>query len=155
MRNLVILLLLALAVGPAAGQEPGAGTAPDPVPQPFPVGTMSELMVKIIYPASDAILYISTRTPTNEAEWTVLQGQALMLAESANLLMMPGRAYDDGQWMHDSELMLDAGMKAYDAALEKDVEALAALNDAVYQSCVVCHKHYRPDYGKSPYPADQ
>jgi hypothetical protein len=120
----------------------------EPVPVPRQVGTMSELMVKIIYPASDAILYISTRTPTDEAGWTVLQGQALMLAESANLLMSPIHAWDQDRWMRDAKLMLDAGEAAYEAALAKDVDALAELNDAVYQSCVTCHLHYRPDYGK-------
>lgn len=146
MRITALLLPLLLTAAPAAAQDDA------PPPEPFPIGSMSELMVKIIYPASDAILYITSRTPTNEQEWNVLQGQALMLAESANLLMMPGRAYDDDQWMKDSELMLDAGMKAFDAAMAQDVDALADLNDAVYQSCVVCHKHYRPDYGKAPAP---
>lgn len=149
--------LIFLAVSSVPAQEPARDTARDsarepvrqePPPAPQPVGTMSELMVKIIYPASDAILYISTRTPESEEQWNVLQGQALMLAESANLLMMPSRAMDDDQWMRDSELMLEAGIAAFEAALNKDVEALAALNDAVYMSCVVCHEHYRPDYGK-------
>ncbi len=109
---------------------------------------MSELMVKIIYPASDAIFYISSRTPETDAEWATLQGQALVVAESANLIMMPRRAYDKDRWMRDSKLMLDAGRAAYKAAMEKDVEALVALSDQMYQSCVVCHLHYRPDYGK-------
>ena len=34
-------------------------------------------MVKIIYPASDAIFYITTREPKTEAEWGELQGKAL------------------------------------------------------------------------------
>ena len=46
------------------------------------VGTMSELMVQVIYPTSDAIFYITTRTPKTEAEWVELQGKTLMLAES-------------------------------------------------------------------------
>lgn len=117
-------------------------------PVPRQVGTMSELMVKILYPASDAIFYISTRTPTDEAGWNVLQGQALMVAESANLLMSPIHAWDDEQWMADSKLMLDAGETAYEAALEKDLDALIAVSDALYKSCVTCHKHYRPEYGK-------
>ena len=71
------------------------------------VGSMSELMVKIIYPTSDALFYVESRTPKTEAEWTALEGQALMLAESANLLMMPGRARDQKQWMADAKLMLE------------------------------------------------
>lgn len=112
------------------------------------VGSMSDLMVKIIYPASDALFYIESRTPKTDAEWTVLEGQALMVAESANLLMMPGRARDQKQWMADAKLMLDVGADALKFAKVRNVEAIAGLSDRLYESCTSCHKHYRPDYGK-------
>jgi hypothetical protein len=112
------------------------------------VGSMSELMVDFIYPASDAVFYISSRTPTNSEEWMVLQGQTLMLAESANLLMMPGRARNQDRWMTDAQLMLDAGEAAYRAAKDRDVAALEALSDQLYESCVTCHRDYRPAYGR-------
>jgi len=111
---------------------------------------MSDLMVKIIYPASDAIFYITTREPKTDAEWGELQGKALSVAESANLLMMPGRARDQDRWMQDAKLMLDAGTAAYRAARAKDVAALDALNDQLYNSCTSCHQHYRPNYGRRP-----
>ena len=114
------------------------------------VGTMSELMVKIIYPASDPVFYITTRTPATEAEWGELQGKTLMLAESANLLMMPAHARDRVQWMADSRLLRDAGEAAFKAAKAKDVAALEALNEQMYQSCTTCHMHYRPNYGRRP-----
>ena len=109
-------------------------------------------MVKIIYPASDAIFYITTREPKTEAEWGELQGKALAVAESANLLMMPGRARDQDRWMQDAKLMLDAGRAAFRAARAKDVAALDALNDQLYTSCTSCHQHYRPNYGRRPAP---
>ena len=118
--------------------------------QSQPVGTMSDLMVKIIYPASDAIFYIETRTPANESEWNDLQGKALAVAESANLLMMPGRARDQDRWMADAKLMLDAGALAVKAAKTKNVEAVSALSDQLLESCTTCHKHYRPGYGQKP-----
>ena len=120
---------------------------------PQPASTMSELMVKIIYPASDAIFYITTREPKSEVEWVELQGKALSVAESANLLMMPGRARDQDRWMQDAQLMLDAGRAAFRAAKAKDVAALDALNDQLYTSCTSCHQHYRPNYGRRPAPA--
>ena len=117
-------------------------------PRPQAVGSMSDLMAKLIYPASDAILYIESRTPEKEYEWNELIANTLIVAESANLLMMPSRALDQGQWMRDTKLMLDVGKKAYEAALEKDLQALIDLNEEMIQSCMVCHKRYRPDYGK-------
>jgi len=86
-------------------------------------------MVKIIYPTSDALFYIESRTPKDEAEWNAFEGQMLMLAESANLLMMPGRARDQKQWMADSKLLLDAGALAVKAAKTKNVESISALSD--------------------------
>lgn len=112
------------------------------------VGSMSDLMVKIIYPTSDALFYIESRTPTTDAEWNALEGQALMLAESANLLMMPGRARDRQQWMTDSKLMLDAGAAAVKAIKAKSVDGVTAVNDQLLESCTSCHRHYRPNYGK-------
>jgi len=112
------------------------------------VGTMSELMIRVIYPSSDAVFYIATRTPETEVQWGELQGQTLMLAESANLLMMPGHARDQEQWMADAKLMRDAGTAAFKAAKAKDVAALEAVNDQLYQSCTTCHMHYRRNYGR-------
>ena len=136
------IFALSIALGAALAQ---AGSDRPPMRN---VGSMSDLMVKIIYPASDALFYIESRAPKTDAEWTVLEGQALMVAESANLLMMPGRARDQKQWMADAKLMLDAGADAVKFAKVKNVEAIAGLSDRLYESCTSCHKHYRPDYGK-------
>ena len=72
----------------------------------------------------------------------------MTLAESANLLMMPGRARDQNQL--DGRREADARRRAGGlwAAKTKNVAALVELNDAVYQSCVVCHQHYRRNYGR-------
>ena len=112
------------------------------------VGTMSELMVRIIYPASDALFYIESRTPKTDSEWGALEGQALMLAESANLLMMPGRARDQKQWMTDSRQMLDAAADALAAAKKRDVDSIVFVGEKLLESCTSCHKTYRPNYGK-------
>jgi hypothetical protein len=148
MQNPAWLLLAASAL---SAQPPPPAPPAAPV-KPAIVGTMSDLMVKVIYPASDAIFYITTRQPTSDAEWGDLQGKALMVAESANLLMMPGRARDEDRWMQDAKLMLDVGRAAYRAARAKDLAALEALNDQLYESCTSCHQHYRPNYGRRPAP---
>jgi hypothetical protein len=140
MKTLALTVALAAALAQTAAPRPPTRN----------VGTMSDLMVKIIYPASDALFYIESRTPKTDSEWTALEGQALMVAESANLLMMPGRARDQRQWMADARLMLDVGADAVAAAKKKDVEAIAALSDRLMESCTTCHKNYRPNYGRKP-----
>jgi cytochrome c556 len=145
MKIFALSLAVAAALAQAASDRPPTRN----------VGSMSDLMVKIIYPTSDALFYIESRTPKTDAEWIVLEGQALMLAESANLLMMPGRARDQKQWMADAKLMLDAGAAAVSAAKTKDVEAIAGLSEQLMESCTSCHRHYRKGYGQpKPPPRD-
>jgi hypothetical protein len=168
MRLIVIVMLAGSALSqqvasqapqPAPAAPAPAAQAPADAPGGIPaaqrVGSMSELMIDIIYPASDAIFYVTTRQPTNDVEWNTLRGQALMVAESANLLMMPGRARDQDRWMADARLLLEAGTAAFRAARRKDLKALEDLNDQLYQSCTTCHMHYRPNYGRRPAPEPQ
>ena len=129
-----------------------AGAAVAQAPSFQPVGNVSQLMISIIYPTSDAIFYIDRAAPKTDADWNVLRNQALMLAESGNLLMMPSRARDQGDWIKDSKMLVDVGAAAYKAAQAKDIEAIRALNDQLYESCLVCHEQYRPNFPKRKKP---
>jgi len=113
-----------------------------------PVGNVSELMISIIYPSSDALFYIERTAPKTDLEWNTVRNQALMLAESGNLLMMAGRAKDQQDWIKDSKMLVDVGRAAYKAAQAKNMDAILALNDQLYASCVTCHTQYRPGFGK-------
>ena len=89
--------------------------------------TMKQLMVDMIHPASNEILlFVSRGNPQDEKEWDRVRRSAITLAESGNLLMMPGRARDQGDWV-------------------KDAKALAALTESLDASCTTCHKQYRPN----------
>ena len=112
---------------------------------PKPVGTMSQFMVDVIFPASNAIFYVRDG-PTNEKEWMDLQYNAFVLGETANLLMAPERARDKERWMKDAQLLLDVGQAAYKAAKAKNVKGLQDLNADLYEACQSCHEHYRPGY---------
>jgi hypothetical protein len=157
-----LLLAGALAQG-AAAQAPAPSPArppetparqtaatPEAAIRPMAVGNMSELMIDIIYPTSDAIFYIGRGAPQTELQWNEFRTKMLMLAESANLLMMQGRARDQDKWMKDSKLLLDVGNAAYKAARAKDAAAIEALSDQLYNSCVQCHADYRPKYRTRP-----
>ena len=72
--SVMVLIAGAALVDALPAQAPPAF---EPIDATQRVGTMSELMTHLIYPTSDAIFYIATRTPTNPAEWTELEGKAL------------------------------------------------------------------------------
>ena len=133
MRILALFFMAALAVAQA--------------PSSFqPVGNMSQLMIDMIYPASDAIFYVERAAPQNDREWGALRATALTLAESGNLLMMDKRARDQGDWIKDAKMLVDAGAAAYKAAQAKNLEAIVALNQQLYSACVTCHEQYRAGY---------
>ena len=128
-----IIALLLLAV-PAVAQAPPLK----------PVATVAEIMEAIILPNSDALLYIGRNPPKGDWDWRVLQMQALMLAESGNLLMMKDRARNQGQWMKDAQLLVDAGAAAAKATATKNIDAVLALNEQIVNSCVTCHTRFGP-----------
>jgi hypothetical protein len=142
MRHLV-LFLFAGAVLAQAPSTPAPTTG-----NPFlkSVGTMSELMIEVIFPTSNEVFYVNRQPNKTEKDWEDLRTNSLMLAESANLLMADNRAKDKDQWMKDAQLLWVVGDKAFKAAKAKDLEALKALNDDLYEACQSCHVHYRPGY---------
>jgi cytochrome c556 len=64
--------------------------------------------------------------------------------------MMAGRARDQGNWIKDSKMLIDAGAAAYKAAAARDMTEILALNDQLNAACVTCHEQYRPNYHKKP-----
>ncbi len=146
------LLALLLVCGAILAQAPQVPTpaAPAETPTLQSVGSMSELMLDIIYPTSDEIFYVGRNEEKTTKDWTDLRHNALMLAESANLLMADNRARDKERWMQDAKLLRDVGNKAYKAAKAKDLEALKGLNAELYEACQSCHVDYRPGYRRRP-----
>jgi len=116
-----------------------------------PVATVRQLMLDLIHPSSnDILLAIFRGGPKDEKEWAAVRRSAVTLAESGNLLMMEARARDQGDWVKDAKLLVDAGNSAYKAAQAKDGAALATLAAPLDASCTTCHKQYRPNV----YPKD-
>ena len=136
-RGVLFAGLLIAAAGAAIAQGQDAAQ---------PVGTMADLMTSMVYPpANDLLLTIARGGPKDDKEWMAIQRSAVLLGESGNTLMMPGRARDQGQWMADAKLLVDVGGAAYRAARAKDLNALTALEAPINNACVACHKQYRPN----------
>jgi hypothetical protein len=130
--------LFALIAASAFAQT-SAGSLP-------PTVTMQQLMLDLIHPASNQILlFVNRGSPKDEKEWAAIRRSALTLAESGNLLMLPGRVRDKATWTTDAKNLADVGAAAYKAAQAKDFPALAAITDSLDASCTTCHKQYRPN----------
>ena len=83
--------------------------------------------------------------PKDDEEWEHVWASALTIAESGNLLMMPSRARDNGDWMKFASELVDVGMEAAKAAESKDREQVLDAGGRVYLVCTRCHMKYIPE----------
>lgn len=106
------------------------------------IATSKELMQAIVIPSSDVVFKIAGDQPKNADDWEKVRFQALALAESANLLLMPGRGPDATTWNQMSRAMMDAALAAVKAADAKNADALDMASNNIYETCDTCHNKY-------------
>jgi hypothetical protein len=138
-----LILLLSLAGCSQPEQTEAAAFAP--------TGTVLEFMNWHLEPAADVLWdsagYIVTEEgevdlqPTTEEGWDNVRNAATVVAESGNLLMIPGYAVDS-DWMEYSQGLITAGIKAREAAQAKDADALFQAGAQLYSVCLACHNRY-------------
>jgi hypothetical protein len=83
--------------------------------------------------------------------WQAVENASLALAESARLLLVPGRACANGNsvpvqeaaWVKYAGAMHDAALEAYKAAQAKSTDDMVNATAAVSDSCAACHNVYR------------
>ena len=133
---------------------PGCGSdGPEGSSVPFtPVADTQQLMASILDPAAevywDAVGWIIDATGTTEIrpstleEWDAVRNAAFVIAESGNLLMMEGRALDEGAWIGMSQAMTEAGLRAIAAAEARDEQGVFDMGAEVYYTCTNCHAAY-------------
>ncbi len=139
MRTLALLSLLVLFSPTLPAQQPS---------QFRPVATVMQLHQAMIGPASDAVFNAGSQPPKDDKAWGEVLNQAIILAESGNLLMLGSRAKDQGDWMKMARALVDAGALAVKAAQEKNAAALNDAGDRIESTCESCHQPYR-DHGRS------
>ena len=79
--------------------------------------------------------------PTTAGDWFKVEVAAATLAESGNLLIMPGRSAGP-DWNEYSRGLIHAGKHAMAAAEQQDADALFDAGGQVYQACLACHEQY-------------
>ena len=109
-----------------------------------PVATVKQVMLGITIPASNAVFAVAGEAPADDAGWQAVEASALAVAESANLLLMKPRAVDDEEWKQYSYALIDAGVRAAEAARAKDVDKTSVAGDDMYTACEQCHAKYLP-----------
>jgi hypothetical protein len=127
----------------------GCGQPPPPYK---PVADVKQLMQGVFDPSADVVWGsvgtiftkegVEERRPRNDEEWANVRNHAMILTEAGNLLMMPSRARDGGDWMTMSQELIDASAVALRAAEAKNVDRLFEVGGRIYDACDKCHKKY-------------
>lgn len=134
-RILPIAMATACLAAAAAAQEPVVK----------PVATVRELMEAMLVPASDALFSVPSEGPKDDAKWTSLRYNTLILAESANLLLIGDRPRDKDVWVKSAQALRSAALDALKAVDARNAEALLEVGDRILDACTQCHdKHLSP-----------
>jgi hypothetical protein len=83
--------------------------------------------------------------------WQAVENSSLALAESAKLLIVPGRMCANGKavpvreaaWVNYVSGMHEAALEAYKAAQTKNIDEMAEAAGKISDSCAACHNVYR------------
>lgn len=109
-----------------------------------PVAETKLLMEGIIDPNFRGLERRLRQKPPDVDTWTIVRGQALLVAESGNLLMMrPPRNAGQDAWMARATDLRSAATRLARAAAGKDFEACRTGVGDVANACNRCHQTFR------------
>ena len=93
--------------------------------------------------------------PTTQAGWEAAENGAATVAEAANLLLLPSRRRDDGDWVKYAQALSDVALEALEATEAKDSARMGEVGAKLDEVCEACHHKYLPEGspGGKPLPA--
>ncbi len=168
-----ILVVLGLVASTGACVESPAGdparastdTASEAYP---PLLTVNQLMHAILFPLGNTVFFAQANDPaavprdgepsmsTNSLTglyggWQAVENSALGLADSAELLLVPGRQCSNGEvvdvgnadWIRFVDDYRQKSVAAYEAVLTRDPDTIVFASGDLSESCLACHRVYR------------
>ena len=165
--------------------EPAAASTTGP-PAAFPAaGNLSQLMRGIMFPNSNIIFTVQTHDPAEKKKtgntanadggfnwamwgndlysgWEIVDYASIALAESAPLMLTPGRRCENGKpvpvndpdWIRFSKEMAEVGRAAYRASQTRNQEKVSDISGDVADSCLHCHQVFRDKIRRGRAPSD-
>src|SRR5262249_33070052 len=143
-----------------------------------PAGNLAQVMRGILFPSSNIIFTVQTLDPGEKKKpsdgatdnggfnwmvwggnlysgWELVDYAAVALAESAPLMLTPGRRCENGkpvpvndpEWLKFTAELAEAGRAAYKASQSRNQEAVSDVSNQVADACLNCHQAYRDKPG--------
>jgi S-disulfanyl-L-cysteine oxidoreductase SoxD len=159
---------------------PAARTSPAPAVAaggslPAPEGNLAELMRAIAFPNSNTIFNVQIKDPDAQPKkapasspfdyadwgttvytgWLAVDQAAVAIAETAGLLLTPGRRCQNGRavpvdradWKQYVAALEQAARLAHRASQARNAEAFVDISEKLNDACANCHKVYRDKGG--------
>jgi hypothetical protein len=142
-RRIIVLAVLAIGIAlPAGAQE---RKAPATTPKLVSVAETKLIMEGLTLPNYRGLAEHVDKKPANVEGWTVVRGQALLIAESGNLLMLRPPKNQQGQdaWMRHATDLREAGTDVARQAANRDLDKTRAALGALTNTCNRCHQTFQ------------
>jgi cytochrome c553 len=175
--DLAAYIQLAGQAVPNAGAATASTSGP---PAAFPpTGNLNQLMRGIMFPNSNIIFTVQTHDPAEKRKpgdananggfnwtmwgsdlysgWEIVDYAAIALAESAPLLLTPGRRCENGKlvpvndpdWIRFTKEMAEVGRAAYRASQTRNQEKVSDISGDVSDACLHCHQVFRDKFRRA------
>jgi mono/diheme cytochrome c family protein len=156
-----------------ATTQPKEAAAASPLSLPAS-GNVAQVMRGILFPSANLLFSVQTidpgtkkpaanaAAPTGAVDWLTWGGgvykgwemvdyAAVSIAESAKLMLTPGRRCENGKpvpvtdpdWIKFTQQLADAGNAAYRASQTRDQETASDSTNQLNDSCMSCHRVFR------------
>ncbi len=148
-------------------------------------GNLNQLMRGIMFPNSNIIFTVQTHDPAEKKKpgnaananegfnwaawgndlysgWEIVDYAAIALAESAPLMLTPGRRCENGKpvpvtdpdWIRFTKEMAQVGAAAYRASQTRNQEKVSDISSDVADACLHCHQVFRDKIRRGVPPSD-
>lgn len=169
-----IALVAPAGAGPAVPRPSGAAAQLLSAPPP---GNLAQMMRGILFPSSNLIFNVQNTDPSEQkvgwqpttassfswvdwgagiySGWELVDYAAIAIAESAPLLLTPGRRCENGkpvpveqkEWIQYALEMAEAGRAAYKASQTRNRDTVIEATNLIADACLRCHEAYRDKPG--------
>ncbi len=163
---------LAAFIQQAAPAAP-ATSATAPAAAFSPAGNLQQVMRGIMFPNSNILFTVQTHDPGEKKKsgdatynggfnwaawgndlysgWDIVDYAAIALADSAPLMLTPGRRCENGQpvpvddpdWVRFTKEMAEVGKAAYRASQTRNQEKVSDITGDLADACLHCHQVFR------------
>jgi cytochrome c553 len=152
-------------------------------------GNLNQLMRGIMFPNSNIVFTVQTHDPAEKRKtgdaansdggfnwsmwgsdlysgWDIVDYASIALAESAPLMLTPGRRCENGKpvpvndpdWIRFTKEMVEVGRAAYRASQTRNQEKVSDVTSDLADACLHCHQVYRDKMRRgrtAPDPSDK